>query len=87
MTSWFFQEFNPLLAQAGELKVVVANKSKVLGRVICRPIFEGSDEVTSQKDTAEELLWAVPLSDMTLQYVPWLTRLRVADCFQTAATP
>ena len=66
-TTWYFQEFNPLLAHAGELKVIIANKNKILLRVICRPVLENSDDITGQKETVEQLLWAAPLRDMKIQ--------------------
>jgi len=67
MTSWYFQEFNPLLPQVGELKVVIVNKSKVLGRMICRPASKLVDVITSPEETTETVLWATPVKDIKLQ--------------------
>jgi hypothetical protein len=66
-TSWFFQEYNPLLARAGELKVIIANKCKVLRRVLCRAILESPNDVTGSHEVVEELHWSMLLSDMDLR--------------------
>jgi hypothetical protein len=66
-TAWYFQELNPLLSLAGELKVVIANKNKILSRVICRPVLQNLDNIMDEEETVEQLLWAIPLGDMKMQ--------------------
>jgi len=65
--AWYFQQFNPFLVCAGEVKVVIANKTNILSRTICRPVLQGLGDIVGQQETVEQLLWAKPLSDMILQ--------------------
>jgi hypothetical protein len=35
--SWYFQEYNHYIVKSGELRVFIADKDRILGRVITRP--------------------------------------------------
>jgi len=66
LTTWFFQEKNPLIVKVGEVKLTIANKKRILNRVLCHPQPVSPDSPRPDEVT-EEIRWAHPLSVLQSQ--------------------